>query len=128
MLQFLRDHISDTNPLRLMYHKFLAILAAIRYNFPSNKLKVIGVTGTNGKTTTVNLITAIFQEAGYKVGMASTINFQVNDKKWTNKTKITTQGPFFIQRLLREMVKNKVEYAILEVSSHSILQNRIWNT
>jgi len=86
---------------------------------------VIGVTGTNGKTTTVNLITNILNTAGYKVGMASTINFQIGETRWINDTKQTTLGPFFLQKTLRQMVKAGCKYAVLEISSHSITQSRI---
>ncbi|MBU0668170.1 UDP-N-acetylmuramoyl-L-alanyl-D-glutamate--2,6-diaminopimelate ligase [Patescibacteria group bacterium] len=126
MIAYLRKKISDTNPLRLLYHKIMAIAAAVYYRFPSRYLNVIAITGTKGKTTTVNLVTAILMEAGYKVGMTSTINFRVGDLVWSNATKITTLGPFFLQKMLRQMVNEHCNYAVLEVSSHSILQNRIW--
>ena len=126
MLKYFKSRISETNPMRLLYHKLLAVLAALYYRFPSRYLNVIAVTGTKGKTTTTNLIAAILTEAGYKVGMTSTILFQVGDLKWSNATKITTLGPFFLQRLLRQMVNERCTHAVLEVSSHAILQNRIW--
>ncbi|HLG26104.1 MAG TPA: UDP-N-acetylmuramoyl-L-alanyl-D-glutamate--2,6-diaminopimelate ligase [Candidatus Gracilibacteria bacterium] len=126
MIKFLKSKISDTNPLRLLYHKVMAIIACLYYRFPSRYLNVIAVTGTKGKTTTTNLIAGILTEAGYKVGMTSTINFQVGDRRWTNATKITTLGPFVLQKLLRQMVDERCTHAVLEVSSHSILQNRIW--
>ena len=126
MIKFLKSKISDTNPLRLLYHKVMAIIACLYYRFPSRYLNVIAVTGTKGKTTTTNLIAGILTEAGYKVGMTSTIKFQVGDRRWTNATKITTLGPFVLQKLLRQMVDERCTHAVLEVSSHSILQNRIW--
>ncbi|MFC1750841.1 UDP-N-acetylmuramoyl-L-alanyl-D-glutamate--2,6-diaminopimelate ligase [Pseudomonadota bacterium] len=126
MLNYLRKKISDTNPLRLLYHKVLAVVAAIYYRFPAKHMNVIAVTGTKGKTTTVNLINEILKEAGYKVGMTSTVKFQIGDSVWSNKTKMTSLGPFFFQKLLRQMVSEGCQYAVLEVSSHAILQNRIW--
>jgi len=112
--------------MRLMYHQVMAVMAATYYRFPSKSLNVIGITGTKGKTTTTNLTAAILTEAGYKVGMTSTVLFQVADNKWTNLTKQTTLGPFFLQKMLRRMVDEGCTHAVLEVSSHSIHQNRIW--
>ena len=126
MLNYLRSKISETNPLRLLYHKIIAVAAAVYYRFPSRYLNVIAVTGTKGKTTTANLIAAILSEAGYKAGLTSTILFQVGNLKWSNTTKITTLGPFFLQKLLRRMVQERCTHAVIEVSSHAILQNRIW--
>jgi len=125
MFRKLKNLISDTNPLRLFYHQLNAALAALIYGFPAKNMNVIGVTGTNGKTTTVNLITMILEEAGYKVGMASTINFQVGNDKWTNTSKQTTMSPFTLQKLLRRMVKEQCTHCVLEVSSHAITQSRI---
>ncbi len=124
MLGFLRKAIPDTHPLRLFYHEFMAFLAAVFYWFPADNMVVIGVTGTNGKTTTVNLISNILTQAGHKVGMTSTISFQIGDQKWVNDTKQTTMGPFTFQRILRKMVKEGCKYAVLEISSHAMTQSR----
>lgn len=126
LIQFLRKVIPDTNPLRLMYHQVMAFIAAVYYRFPSRYLNVIGVTGTMGKTTVTSLVTAILSEAGYKVGMTSSIQFQVGDLKWTNLTKMTTLGPFVIQKLLRQMVDEGCTHAVLEVTSQALTQNRVW--
>src|SRR3989339_196458 len=126
MLNFLRNKISDTHPVRLLYHKLVAMLAAFYYRFPGNYLKVIAVTGTNGKTTTCSLIAQILESAGHKVGIMSTVFFQVGDQKWTNLTKQTTQGRFSLQKTLRQMVDSGCEYAVLEVSSHAMTQARLW--
>jgi len=108
----------------LFYHKVLAYLADFFYNHPSSKLIVIGVTGTAGKSTTVNLIGKILEEAGLKVGLTTTMNFKIGEKEWINKTKMTMPGRFFMQKILKEMVKANCQYAIIETSSEGILQFR----
>lgn len=104
----------------------MAILAAVWYRFPANHLKIIAVTGTKGKSTTVHFLASILKEAGYRVGVASTIHFQIGDTVWPNDTKQTTQGRFTLQRLLREMVRARCDFAILEVTSHALVQSRLW--
>lgn len=108
----------------LFYHKVLAVLAAVFYNFPSNKMIVIGVTGTKGKTATCIFISKILEEAGYKVGMTTTALFKIGEKEWLNSTKQTMQGRFELQRLLYQMVREKCEYAVIETSSEGIAQFR----
>lgn len=110
----------------LWTHKVRAIIAAIFYGIPSRKIKVIGVTGTNGKTTVCNLVAEILEEAGYKVGLSTTINYKIGKNKWVNNSKMTTSGPFQLQKLLSDMVKEKCEYAIIETTSHAIKQYRNW--
>ncbi|MBU1992160.1 MAG: UDP-N-acetylmuramoyl-L-alanyl-D-glutamate--2,6-diaminopimelate ligase [Patescibacteria group bacterium] len=126
MLKLLRQLFPDTGIVRLTYHKMWACMAAIVYLFPARKLKVIAVTGTNGKTTTVNLLAQTLTGLGKRVGMTSTVNFQIGDKVWSNRTKKTTQGRFDLQKLLRRMVKAGCEYAIIEVSSHAMTQSRMF--
>ncbi len=125
MFDFLRKLIPDTHPLRLLYHKIAAFFAALINFYPADNMIVIGVTGTNGKTTTVNLITNILTAWGQKVGMTSTVNFQVGDAKWTNTTKQSTLGAFKIQGLLKRMKNEGCKYAVIEVTSHSVTQSRI---
>ncbi|MDR3558787.1 MAG: UDP-N-acetylmuramyl-tripeptide synthetase, partial [Candidatus Pacebacteria bacterium] len=108
------------------YHLAQAAAANYVYGFPSRGLKVIGVTGTNGKTTTVQMIGRILEESGKKIAMASTINFKIAEKEWINKTKFTTLSSFSVQKFLRQAVDAGCEYVVLETSSHSLDQNRVW--
>lgn len=108
------------------YHFGLALLGNIIYRFPGRRIRVIGITGTNGKSTTANLAVSILEEAGYRVGLLSTTNLQVGDKKWDNEIDKTTAGRFQSIKLIRQMVKAKCDYAVIEVSSHGIAQFRIW--
>lgn len=124
MLTRLRKLISPTNPLRLAWHFLWGILAVLYYRFPSRKLVVIGVTGTNGKTTTANLIAKILEASGKKVALATTINFQLGKKKWENLTKMTSLGRGGIQKFLRKALDAKCTYAVVEVSSHALVQYR----
>lgn len=125
MLNFFRRLIPDHHPLRLFYHRVVVFLGAVIYRFPSRHLKIIAVTGTCGKTTTCHFIAEILREAGYKVGLATTIGFRIGERDIANDTKMTTVGRFAIQRLLRQMVRAGCDYAVLEVTSHALIQSRI---
>ena len=122
----MKDLIKKFIPSFLLswYHFGLAFLGAVLYGFPARKLKVIGVTGTNGKTTVVEFITKIFEEAGLKVASQSSVRFKIKDKEWPNTFKMTMPGRFFIQKFLRQAVKANCQYAIVEVTSEGIKQHR----
>lgn len=106
------------------YHLGLAFLGAVLYGFPSRKLKVIGVTGTNGKTTVVNLTTAVLEEAGYKVASLSSIKFKIADQEKPNTLKMTMPGRFKLQKFFKQAVKAGCQFAVLEVTSEGIKQHR----
>ncbi|MEA3273234.1 MAG: UDP-N-acetylmuramoyl-L-alanyl-D-glutamate--2,6-diaminopimelate ligase [Patescibacteria group bacterium] len=114
--------------LKNFYHLLVAVGANFFYGFPSRKLFVIGVTGTNGKTITVQMINGVLEEAGHKTGMVSTINFQIGKRKWVNKTKFTTINSIAHQKFLAQCVKEKCEFVVIETSSHALDQNRVWGT
>lgn len=108
------------------YHLAQALTANIWYRFPSRRLKVIGVTGTDGKTTTTQLIVRILEEAGYKVAMASTISFKIGAKEWVNRSKYTTLAAFSTQKFLRRAADAHCDYVVLETGSHALDQHRVW--
>jgi len=106
------------------YHLILALLGTLLYGFPSRKLKVVGVTGTDGKSSVVELVAEILSSAGHKVGSVSSIQFRIGRKMWLNRLKMTMPGRFKLQKLLRKMVKVGCGYAVLEVTSEGIKQYR----
>ncbi len=110
--------------LLLFYHKVLAILASFFYGWPSEKLIVIGITGTSGKSTVAYLVSKILEKNGFKVGVSSTILFKVDKKEELNDKKMTMPGRFALQKLIKEMVKSGCQYAIIETSSQGIEQFR----
>lgn len=101
----------------------LGIIASNYHGNPSDKLKLVGVTGTNGKTTTVTLLYKLFRSLGYHVGMLSTVENVINDNIIPSSH--TTPDALNLNELLAKMVKEKCQFAFMEVSSHAIDQNRI---
>ncbi len=98
-------------------------LASAFYGYPSGKLKVVGITGTNGKTTTAMLLYRLFMEMGYRAGLISTVEYRVNDRSLP--AFFTTPDPVGLQQLLSEMVSAGCSHCFMEVSSHSVVQKRI---
>ena len=111
-------------PIKKTYHFLQALLGALIFLFPSSKLKVIGVTGTDGKTTTVHLIHHILSEAGKRVSMVSTVSAKVRQKSIETGLHVTTPDPIKMQFLLRKMANADSDYCILEVTSHGLAQER----
>ncbi|HLW13908.1 MAG TPA: UDP-N-acetylmuramoyl-L-alanyl-D-glutamate--2,6-diaminopimelate ligase [Flavobacteriaceae bacterium] len=101
----------------------LAIIAANYYENPSRSLQLVGVTGTNGKTTISTLLYQLYLQAGYKAGLISTIEIKVN--KTSYPTELTTPDPIVINKYLAKMVNEGVQYCFMEVSSHGIAQKRV---
>jgi UDP-N-acetylmuramoyl-L-alanyl-D-glutamate--2,6-diaminopimelate ligase len=106
------------------YHLMLAWFAAVKFGFPANRLIVIGVTGTNGKSTTANMIARLLEGAGHKVGLTTTANFKIAEREWLNDQKMTMLGRTQLQSLLKEMVEAGCRYAVIETSSEGIKQHR----
>jgi len=104
--------------------KILAEMSSNFYDRPSEKLSIIGITGTNGKTTTAFLIKSILEDAGKKVGLLGTIQYQMPDKIIT--APMTTPPADKLQKYLHQMVCKNVEIVVMEVSSHSLKQKRVY--
>ena len=104
--------------------EFLALAANNFYSHPSKKFKLIGITGTKGKTTTTFMIKEILEKAGKKVGLIGTIAVYINGKKIENSDR-TTPESLELQKLFAQMVKEKVEYVVMEVSSQSLKLHRV---
>ncbi len=107
-----------------VYHLALAHLAAAFYGHPSEKLVVIGVTGTNGKSSTVQFLGQMLEHAGFRVGWTTTVSFKVRDREWINDKKMTMLGRFQTQKLLKDMVRAGCTHAIVETSSQGVAQSR----
>ncbi len=106
------------------YHLCMAFLACMIYRYPSKKIKVIGVTGTNGKSTVVRMISEILKEAGFEIAVSSSVYFQIREKSWPNDSRMTMPGRFSLQKLLRQAVSKNCQYVVVEVSSEGIKQHR----
>jgi murE/murF fusion protein len=105
--------------------KALAAVSAGFFNHPSEKLFLIGITGTNGKTTTAFLIERIFSKAGFKAGVIGTLNYRYAGKTFQNP--MTTPESYDLQKILAEMLDNGVSHVVMEVSSHALDLSRIYH-
>jgi UDP-N-acetylmuramoyl-L-alanyl-D-glutamate--2,6-diaminopimelate ligase len=110
--------------LQPAYHYSLAIFGAILYRFPSEKMIVIGVTGTKGKTSAINFIWSALTAGGFKTGIISTANIRIGEKEFLNKFHMTMPGRFVIQKFMRDMANAGCKYCIVETTSEGIKQYR----
>ncbi|HZH72974.1 MAG TPA: UDP-N-acetylmuramoyl-L-alanyl-D-glutamate--2,6-diaminopimelate ligase [Mariniphaga sp.] len=123
------EEFPSTTPTHITFVKVAdsihttGLLASAFYNFPSSKMKVIGITGTNGKTSIATLLFRLFRQLGYNVGLISTITYRINETE--EAASFTTPDPLKIQKLMAEMVNAGCGYCFMEVSSHAVHQRRI---
>ncbi len=110
--------------LKNIYHFFVAWVAAVVFGFPSKKLFVLGVTGTKGKSTVVELIRAILEEAGHKAAIISSLHIKIGDEDQKNDTSMSMPGRGYLQRFLKKAVSTGCDYALIEVTSQGVLQYR----
>ena len=110
--------------IRPLYHYSLAYVGSVVYKHPSKNITVIAVTGTKGKSTVTELITAILEADGKRVASLSTIQFKIGNTVKRNLFKMTLPGRFFVQKFLREAVDAQCEYAVIEITSEGARQFR----
>lgn len=108
------------------YHRPKAIWANFSLGYPTKGMIVIGVTGTDGKTTTTNMIYQILKSAGKKVSMVSTINAVIGGKSYDTGFHVTSPDPLMVQRFAKQALQNSDRYLVLEVTSHALDQFRFW--
>ncbi len=126
-LRFLKKYIVPPLFFRLVqrpYHYLLAFLGSFFYSAPSKNLFVLGVTGTKGKTTALELINAVLESAGKKTALFSSVIRKINKKREKNFFENTMPGRFALQKFFREAVKEGCEYALVEVTSEGVIQHR----
>lgn len=107
-----------------IYHFLLAIIGAFIYGFPARKIKIIGVTGTKGKTTTVEIINSILEQTGFKTAVSGTIRFKIGNNEWPNKYKMSMPGRFFMQKFINNATKAGCDFIIMEMTSEGSRQFR----
>ena len=112
--------------LKNTYHLGMAALALSLNGYPSKDLIVIGVTGTDGKTTTASLIYHILKNAGAKVALITTLGAKIGDKTFDTGFHTTTPSPFALQKYIRKAKEENCKYLVLEVTSHALDQNRVF--
>lgn len=114
--------------IKNLVHLLIAWAAAVYYKWPGKKMTVVGVTGTDGKTTTAHLIYEILKLAGKNVSMISTISAVINNESYDTGFHVTTPSPWVLQKFMRLAVNGSSKYFVLEVTSHGLDQHRIYGT
>ena len=108
----------------IFWHLPKNFLISLKYGFPAKKLILIGITGTDGKTTTCNLVHRVLINSGIKAGLISTIGAQIGSSEYKTKLHMTSPDPSIIQKLLSQMVKENVTHVVLEITAHALDQSR----
>ena len=121
----LMDRIPNYNNLVIPYHKLKAMMMAHKYKFPGKRMRVIGVTGTNGKTSTCFMIWKMLNEAGHKTGLMTTVAWGV-DKLEEQIEHMTTVDTETLNKRMQRIAESGAEYLVLEITSHALAQNRIY--
>ena len=112
--------------IKNFYHLLQAVVALIIYGFPARKMTVIGVTGTDGKTTTSSIIYHILREAGVKAALITSVSAVIDGKSFSTGFHVTTPGSLALQKYIKKAQKAGIKYLVLEVSSHGLDQNRVF--
>lgn len=112
--------------IKNIYHFFVAILANIWYGFPARDLTVIGITGTDGKTTTASLIYHILHSSGEKAAMITTLGVFTKNATYDTGHHTTTPSSFYLQKYIKKIRYEGYKYLVLEVTSHALDQNRVF--
>ncbi|MBI3386025.1 UDP-N-acetylmuramyl-tripeptide synthetase [Candidatus Gottesmanbacteria bacterium] len=112
--------------LKGLYHLLIAAFANCWFGFPSRKLTIIGVTGTDGKTTTTTLIYEILRAAGLKTSMITSVHAVIAGRQYDTGFHVTTPNAWFVQKYLREAVNHGDTHMVLEVTSHALSQYRVF--
>lgn len=112
---------------KTFYHKFLFFVSAVLNGHPDKKLKLIGVTGTSGKSTTAEMIYHVLSNNGLNAGIISTVQAKTGTHAFETGLHVTTPDPFDIPKILADFVRHKTEYVVIECSSHALEQGRLGN-
>lgn len=126
LLNWLKFRIKKILPPFILkgYYLFFPFFGNLIFKFPSEKIPLIGITGTDGKSSTVLITKEVLKKAGYKVGFTSSVLFGDGNKEYTNERKVTMPGRFFLQKFIKELVDNGCNFGIIEVTSEGIKQER----
>ncbi len=120
-----RNLVPDST-VNLLKHLPMALMANITYGFPSRRLTIIGVTGTDGKTTTATMLYHILHESGYKVALISTVAAKIGRREIDTGFHVTSPDHFPLQGLLKVIADNGFTHVVLETTSHGFAQHRLW--
>src|SRR3989339_479626 len=125
-MSFLPPKIYIQRLKNILWHFPKAVLNNIRFGFPARKLTIIGITGTDGKTTTCHLIYQSLANSGHRVGLISTTGIKINNQEYPPSLHTTSPDSYYVQKFLSKMVSQKITHVVLEVTAHGIDQYRFW--